>query len=79
MADPMETLQVAMSDVSDFYGSPAYRAFRDLLVAIEAVHVEKFRTAKPEQLLPLQNQYRQVVALREALESKDPAGELPLP
>ena len=77
--DPRDDLMVAMADFAGYRGTAAYAAFRDVLKAIEAVHVDSFGRAKPEELLAIQQRYRQVVAIRKAMESDSPGDEMPIP
>ena len=79
MTDPRDDLVVAMNALAAYRGTGAYRAFYDALRAIERVHIDDFGRAKPESLPALQQQYRQVVALRKAMEADKPGGEMPIP
>ena len=77
--DPRDQLVKAMAELGAYRGTGAYRAFYDALRAIEGVHVEDFGSVKPEALPALQQQYRQVVALRKAMEADEPGREMPIP
>ena len=79
MTDPRDDLVVAMNALAAYRGTGAYRAFYDALRAIERVHIDDFGRAKPEALPALQQQYRQVIALRKAMEADEPGGEMPIP
>lgn len=78
MSDPREDLSVALEELADFRGTSCYKAFHALLVSVEGVLVEKFSRASADQLLPIQQQYRQVQALRRCIEAQHPAHESPI-
>ena len=77
--DPRDELVVLMTELGAFRGTGAYRAFYDALRGIEAVHVDSFGRVKADELPALQQQYRQVVALRKAMEADEPGREMPIP
>ena len=79
MKDPRDGLTEAMAVLAGYRGTSAYRDFHAALKAIEAVHVDDFGCAKPEDLPAIQQRYRQVVALRKAMESESPGDEMPIP
>jgi len=79
MIDPRDELVLAMVGLAAYRGTGAYRAFYDALRAIERVHIEDFGCVKAEGLPALQQQYRQVVALRKAMEADEPGSEMPIP
>lgn len=79
MKDPRDELTEAMAVLAGYRGTSVYRDFHAVLKAIEAVHVDDFGRAKPEDLPAIQQRYRQVIALRKAMESESPGDEMPIP